>query len=68
MNNLTFNREQFNEPINKTPFFAIGERLTPFKKTGYPVSKSVEYQKSKKVGYPIAKNLISHRPKRRKLI
>ena len=78
------NREQFNEPINKTPFYAIGERLIPFKKVAYPtskaveyskgkkvaypVSKEIEYSKGKKVSYPVAKNLIKHKPKRRKLL
>ena len=68
MNNLTFNREQFNEPINKTPFYAIGEGLIPFKRIIYPTSKAIEYQGPKKIPYPVAKGLISHRPKRRKLV
>ena len=62
------NREQFNEPINKTPFYSIGERLIPFKKTAYPISKSVDYQGPKRVPYPVAKGLISHSFKRRKLV
>ena len=62
------NREQFNEPINATPFYSIGERLIPFKKVGYPTSKDVEYSEGKKAPYPIAKGLISHSFKRRKLV
>lgn len=78
------NREQFNEPINKTPFYAVAERIPPFKKTPYPTSKAVDYSKGKKVAYPtakmvkyekgkkvpspIAKGLIKHKPKRRKLV
>lgn len=68
MNNATMNREQFNEPINKTPFYAIGERLIPFKKVAYPTSKAVEYSKGKKTPYPVAKGLIKHISKRRKLV
>lgn len=62
------NREQFNEPINRTPFYMIGERLIPFKRITYPVSKATEYQGPKRVPYPVAKGLISHLAKRRKLI
>jgi len=62
------NREQFNEPINKTPFYAIGERLIPFKRITYPTSKAVEYQGPKRIPYPVAKGLIKHLKKRRKLI
>lgn len=68
MNNATLNREQFNEPINATPFYAIGERLIPFKRISYPVSKTVPYIGPKKVPYPVAKGLISHLAKRRKLV
>jgi len=68
MNNATMNQEQFNEPINATPFYAIGERLIPFKRETYPVSKAKGYQGPKRVPYPVAKGLISHLAKRRKLI
>jgi len=68
MNNATLNREQFNEPINATPFYLIGERLIPFKRVTYPTSKAKDYGGPKKVPYPVAKGLISHLEKRRKLI
>jgi len=84
MNNATMNREQFNEPISQQPFYAIRERLNPFKKIAYPASESAiyhephqvnypisakkEYQKAKVISYPVAKGLISHTFKRRKLI
>ncbi len=68
MNNVSFNREQFNEPIAQIAFYGIGERLLPFKKVAYPTSKEVEYSNGKKVPYPTAKGLIKHKSKRRKLI
>lgn len=62
------NREQLNEPINRTPFYSVGEGLIPFKKVAYPISKAVEYNKAKKVPYPVAKGLIDHKSKRRRLV
>ena len=46
MNNVSFNRELFNDTIKKRAFYSIADRLIPPKRVNYPSSKKVEYQKS----------------------
>jgi len=58
MNNVSFNREQFNDTIIKRLFYSILDRLIPSKRVNYPSAKEKGYQKAKKVNYPSAKNVI----------
>ncbi len=52
MNNISFNKHQFNDILKKELFYGILETLPPAKRVNYPTAKEVEYQKPKKVNYP----------------
>lgn len=58
MNNVSFNKEQFNDTLKKRLFYRILSSLIKSKKVKYPQAKGFDYQKPKKVNYPIAKKLI----------
>ena len=58
MNNVSFNREQFNDTIKKRLAYFIADSLIPSKRINYPKGKPAEYQQPKRVNYPQAKEAI----------
>lgn len=58
MNNVSFNREQFNDTIKNRLVYLISNSIYPSKKVDYNRAKKEDYQQSKKVNYPKPNNLI----------